>query len=139
MSPRLLAIEATGGFETVAAAGVAGAGLPLVVNPAQVRAFAHALGQRAKTDPIDAPVIAHFAEATKPQVRQLPDETTQMLADLVARRRQIVEMIVAESQRARRVTSERLKKSIARLRKALEKEPSDLDGEIGDHGRGTPA
>jgi transposase len=89
----------------------------VVVNPAQVRAFAHALGKRAKTDPIDAAMIAHFAETTKPQVRQLPDETTQMLADLVARRRQIVEMIVAESQRARRVTSERLKKSIARLRK----------------------
>jgi transposase len=140
VSPRLVAIEATGGFETVVAAGVAGAGLPLVVvNPAQVRAFAHALGKRAKTGPIDAAVIAHFAEATKPQVRQLPDESTQMLADLVARRRQIVEMIVAESQRARRVTSERLKKSIARLRKALEKELSDLDGEIGDHGRGTPA
>ena len=62
-----------------------------------------------------------------------------MLADLVARRRQIVEMIVAESQRARRVTSERLKKSIARLRKALEKELSDLDREIGDHVRSTPA
>jgi transposase len=104
-----------------------------------VRAFANALGRRAKTDPIDAAVIAHFAEATKPQVRQLPDETTQMLADLVARRRQIVEMIAAESQRARRVTSARLKKSIARLRKALEKELSDLDGEIGDHVRGSPA
>ena len=122
------------------AAGVAGAGLPVVVvNPAQVRAFAQALGRRAKTDPIDAAVIAHFAEATKPQVRQLPDETTQMLADLVARRRQIVEMIASESQRARRVSSARLKKSIARLRKALEKELSDLDGEISDHVRGTPA
>jgi transposase len=137
---QLIAIEATGGFETVVAAGLAGAGLPVVVvNPAQVRAFANALGKRAKTDPIDAAVIAHFAEATKPQVRQLPDETTQMLADLVARRRQIVEMIASESQRARRVTSARLNKSIARLRKALEKELSDLDGEIGDHVRGTPA
>jgi hypothetical protein len=92
----------------------------VVVNPAQVRAFTHALGKRAKTDPIDAAVIAHFAETTKPQIRQLPDETTQMLADLVARRRQIVEMIAAESQRGRRVTSEHLKKSIARLGKALE-------------------
>jgi transposase len=140
LSIKLVAIEATGGFETVVAAGLAGAALPVVVvNPAQVRAFAQALGKRAKTDPIDAAVIAHFAEATKPQVRQLPDETTQMLADLVARRRQIVEMIAAESQRARRVTSARLKKSIARLRKALEKELSDLDGEISDHVRGSPA
>jgi len=69
------------------------------VNPAQVRAFAQALGKRAKTDPIDAAVIAHFAEATNPQVRPLPDAMTQLLAELVARRRPIVEMIAAESQR----------------------------------------
>lgn len=97
LSPTLVAIEATGGFEAVVAAGLAGAGLPVVVvNPAQVRAFAQALGKRAKTDPIDAAVIAHFAEATKPELRQMPDEMTRLLADLVARRRQIVEMIVAE-------------------------------------------
>ena len=83
-----MAIEATGGFETVVASGLASAGLPVVVvNPAQVRAFAMALGKRAKTDPIDAAVIAHFAAATKPQLRQLPDEMTKGLADLVARRR----------------------------------------------------
>ena len=65
ISPSIVALEATGGFETVAAASLAGAGLPVVVvNPAQIRAFARAIGQRAKTDPIDAAVIAHFAEAT---------------------------------------------------------------------------
>ncbi len=84
-------------------------------------------------------MIAHFAEATKPRLRQLPDATTQLLADLVARRRQIVEMIAAESQRARHVTLPRLKKSIARLRKALEKELSELDDDISDHVRGSPA
>ena len=79
LSPRIVAVEATGGFETVVAAGLAGAGLPVVVvNPAQVRAFAQALGKRAKTDPIDAAVIAHFVEATKPELRPLPDETTQI-------------------------------------------------------------
>jgi transposase len=67
-----------------------------------VRAFARALGKRAKTDPIDAVVIAHFAEATKPQLRQIPDEMTRLLAELVARRRQIVDMITAEGQRAGR-------------------------------------
>jgi transposase len=140
LAPRLIAIEATGGFETVVAAGLAGAGLPVVVvNPAQVRAFANALNKRAKTDPIDAAVIAHFAEATKPQLRALPDATTRLLADLVARRRQIVEMIAAESQRARHITLPRLKKSIARLRKALEKELSELDGDISDQVRGSPA
>ena len=140
LSIKLVALEATGGFETVVAAGLAGASLPVVVvNPAQVRAFAQALGKRAKTDPIDAAVIAHFAEATKPQLRQFPDATTQLLADLVARRRQIVEMIAAESQRARHLTLPRLKKSIARLRKALEKELSELDADISDHVRGSPA
>lgn len=139
-SIRLIAVEATGGFETIVAAGLAGAGLPVVVvNPAQVRAFAQALGQRAKSDPIDAAVIAHFAQATNPQLRPLPDAMTRLLADLVARRRQIVEMMAAESQRARRASAPRLTKSIARLRKALEKELSELDDEISDHVRGSPA
>jgi len=140
LAARLIAVEATGGFETVVAAGLAGAGLPVVVvNPAQVRSFANALNKRAKTDPIDAAVIAHFAEATRPTLRQLPDDTTRLLADLVARRRQIVEMIAAESQRARHITLPRLKKSIARLRKALEKELSELDDDISGQVRGSPA
>jgi len=139
LRPRIIAIEATGGFETVVAAGLASAGLPIVVvNPAQVRAFARALGKRAKTDPIDATVIAHFVEATKAEPRALPDEMTRLLADLVARRRQIVEMMAAEGQRERRMTDKRLKKSIARLRKAMEKELAELDGEIDDHVRGSP-
>jgi transposase len=72
-SPALVAIEATGGFEAVVAAGRAGAGLPVVVvNPAQVRAFAKALGKRAKTDPIDAVVIAHLAEATSRSYGRYP-------------------------------------------------------------------
>ena len=121
------------------ATGLAGAGLPVVVvNPAQVRAFAQALGKRAKTDPIDAAVIAHFAEATKPKLRHMPDERTRHLAGLVARRRQIVEMIAAEGQRARRMSDKRLIKSIDRLRKALEKELSALDVLIGDQIRGSP-
>lgn len=139
LAPALVALEATGGFETVAAAALAAAGMPIVVvNPAQVRAFAKAIGQRAKTDPIDAAVIAHFAEATKPEPRPLPDEETQLLADLVARRRQIIEMIVAERQREKRATR-RLKKSIARLIKALEKELASVDTDIDDAVRGSPA
>ena len=86
-----MALEATGGFETLAAAALGGAGLPVVVvNPAQVRSFADALGKRAKTDPIDAAVIARFAGATGVKPRPLPDAQTRLLADLVARRRQIV-------------------------------------------------
>ena len=139
LAPSLVVLEATGGFETVAAAALAAAALPVViVNPAQVRAFAKAVGQRAKTDPIDAVVIAHFAEATKPEPRPLPDEATRQLADLVARRRQIVEMIGAERQREKRATA-RIRKSIARLVKALEKELASVNGDIDDAVRGSPA
>jgi transposase len=137
VAPWIVAVEATGGFETVVVASLAAAGLPVVVvNPAQVRAFAIALGQRAKTDQIDAAVIAHFAEATKPQVRELPDAATQALADLVARRRQIIEMIVAERAREKRASA-RARKSIVRLLKTLQSELSALDADIDESVRGS--
>jgi len=140
LSPRIVALEATGGFETVVAAALAAAGLPVVVvNPANVRSFAKAIGQRAKSDPIDAAVIAHFAEATKPELRPLPDEATRLLADLTARRRQIIEMMVSERQREKRLTAPRLKKSITRLLKALQKELTSVDADIDDAVRGSPA
>ena len=136
----LVGVEATGGFETIVAAALAGAGLAVVVvNPAQVRAFAQALGRRAKTDPIDAAVIARFLEATRPEPRPLPDADTVALADLVTRRRQIIQMLVAERQRERRATQARLKKSLHRLIAALEKELSEIDGAISDTMRGSPA
>src|SRR5262249_5484322 len=113
LSPTLIAVEATGGFETIVAATVGGAGLPLV-NPAQIRHFAQALGKRAKTDPIDAAVIALFAEAVKPELRPLPDEAQRLLSELVSRRRQIIEMIVAERQREKRVAHTRIRKGISR-------------------------
>jgi transposase len=139
LSVRLAAVEATGGFETVVVASLAAAGLPVVVvNPAQVRAFAQALGQRAKTDPIDAAVIARFVAATAPEVRALPDEETRMLADLVTRRRQVIAMIVAERQREKRA-ARRMKKSIVRLLDALQKELSEIDDTIDDTVRGSPA
>ena len=73
LTPDLVVVEATGGFETVVAAALAGAGLPLVVaNPAQIRHFAQAAGTRAKTDPIDAAMIARFGHDMKPDVRPLP-------------------------------------------------------------------
>ena len=138
LTPRAIGLEATGGFETFVAAGLSSAGLPVVVvNPAQVRSFANALGKRAKTDPIDAAVIAHFVEATAPEIRPLRDEETRLLADLVARRRQIVAMIVAERQRER-TAPPRVKKSIARLLKALQRELDSLDGDIDQSVRGSP-
>jgi transposase len=139
VTPAAVAVEATGGFESVVAASLAGAGLPvIVVNPAQVRAFAHALGKRAKSDPIDAAVIARFLAATRPPIRPLPDEQTRALADLIARRRQIVQMIVAERQRQRRAAG-RTERSIRRLLAALERELSELDKALDETVRGSPA
>lgn len=135
----LVAVEATGGFESVVSASLVGASLPVVVvNPAQVRSFAQAMGKRAKSDPIDAEVIARFAEATKPEVRPLPDEQTQDLADLVARRRQIVQMIAAERQREKRVRLRRALRSIKNVIAALEKALNDVDQQIDDSVRGSP-
>jgi transposase len=125
-----IAVEATGGYERVVAAELAAAGLPVaVVNPAQVRAFAQAMGERAKTDPIDAAVIARFAAAVRPEIRPLRDADTARLADLVARRRQIVAMITAETQRLSRASA-RTARSIKRLITALQRELSDVDGDI---------
>ena len=138
-APHLIAVEATGGFETVVVAALGAAGLPVVVvNPAQVRSFARALGTRAKTDPIDATVIARFAEATKPAIRAILDDETRRLGDLVARRRQIIQMIVAEKQREKRA-ARAMRRSIARLLKALEKELAEVDKDIDDAVRGSPA
>lgn len=138
LSVTAVAVEATGGFETVVAASLCAASLPVVVvNPAQVRAFAQALGKRAKTDPIDAAVIARFVAATNPEIRPLPDAETTMLSDLVTRRRQIIAMMVAERQREKRAPA-RMKKSIARLTKALQKELTAIEEDIDDAVRGSP-
>lgn len=140
LAPQLIALEATGGFETIAAAAIAGAALPLaIINPAQVRHFAQAVGKRAKTDPIDAEVIARFAEAVKPEPRPLPDEQARLLAELVARRRQLIEMIVAERQREKRVENTHIRKAILRHIRVLEKELTDIDGDIGTLVRSSPA
>jgi transposase len=139
LSPQLIAIEATGGFETIVAAALAGAALPLaIVNPAQVRHFAQAVGKRAKTDPIDAEVIARFVEAVKPEARPVPDAQARTLGELVARRRQIIEMMVAERQREQRTALVRVRKSILRHIKMLEKELAEIDSDIGTLVRGSP-
>jgi transposase len=139
LSPEVVALEATGGFETVAAGQMAAAGLSVVViNPAQVRAFANAVGQRAKTDPIDAAVIARFVQAVRPVVRPLADEETRLLADFVARRRQILQMLGAEKQRLGRAVAPGLKKSLQRLIRALRKELDQVDGDIDQAVRSSP-
>lgn len=100
LSPTLIVLEATGGLELPPTGTLAAAGLPVVVvNARQVRDFAKATGQLAKTDAIDAAVLAHFAEAVRPALRPLPDAATQALSALMMRRRQLIEMRTAEQNR----------------------------------------
>ncbi|HEY5871503.1 MAG TPA: IS110 family transposase [Candidatus Tectomicrobia bacterium] len=100
VAPTLVVLEATGGFQGAVTAALAAAGLPVVVvNPRQVRAFARAVGILAKTDRIDARVIAHFAEAVHPTPRPLPTAETQDLRALLGRRRQLIAMLTAERHR----------------------------------------
>jgi transposase len=140
LAPALIALEATGGFETIVAATLAGAQLPLaVINPAQIRHFARALNKRAKTDAIDAAVIASFAAAVKPEPRPLPDAEARLLGELAARRRQIIEMLVAERQREKRVVQTRVRKSLARHITVLQQELTKIDDDIDMMVRGSPA
>jgi transposase len=98
--PTLVVLEATGGLELPLTGVLAAAGVPVVVvNPRQVRDFAKATGRLAKTDALDAQMLAHFAEVMRPEPRPLPDEQTQALAAILARRRQLVEMLTAEKNR----------------------------------------
>ena len=138
-APTLVVLEATGGFEVTVAAALAGAGVPLaVVNPRQIRAFARALGRLAKTDALDAEVIALFAERVRPEARPVPDAQARRLAELVTRRRQLVGMIGAERNRRRQAQDGRLQRRldahIVWLRQALAEIERDLDDTI----RGTP-
>jgi len=126
----LIVMEATGGLETRAASELAAQGLPLaVVNPRQVRDFAKATGQLAKTDRLDTQVLCGFARAIRPAVRPLKDEFTQQLDDLVTRRRQLVEMRVQETTRlhsASKVQAKSLKAHIMWLDKRIKQIEIDL-------------
>jgi transposase len=136
----LVVLEATGGFEVAVAAALAGAGLPLaVVNPHRIRAFARATGRLAKTDRLDAEAIALFAERVRPAPRPLPDADARALAELVARRRQVVEMIGMEANRRRQAEDARVRRTIEATLAALRAALVELDREIDDTLRGSPA
>jgi transposase len=131
LAPQLVVMEATGGYETTVAAALASAGLPVaVVNPRQIRDYARATGQLAKTDRLDARVIALFAAAVRPPVRPLPDAQAQQLGEVTARRRQLVDMLGAEINRRRLLRDprlrERLNAHIAWLEQALREVDDDL-------------
>jgi transposase len=140
LAPTLVVLEATGGYEITVAAAVGAAGLPLaVVNPRQIRDFARAAGRLAKTDALDAEVIARFAETMRPDPRPLPDEQTRALGELVARRRQVIDMMTAERNRRHRLTRRRLIKSVDRVLAVLQKELSEIEAETDETIRATPA
>lgn len=134
IAPTLIVLEATGGYERQVMRAVVSADLPaVVVNPRQVRDFAKATGQLAKTDSIDAGVLAHFAEAVRPQLRPLPDAVTLELRALTARRRYILATIGAEKNRLE-MTSKAVRKSIDAhirwLEQDLERANNNLDQAI---------
>lgn len=121
--PQLIVLEATGGLERALVAGLLARGLAVaVVNPRQVRDFAKASGRFAKTDRIDARVLAHFARAIEPAQRPLPDEAAQAFADQLTRRRQLVEMLAMEKTR--------LKQANKRVRKDIKKHIEWLENSL---------
>jgi transposase len=131
LAPSLIVLEATGGFEITVAAALLHAGLPLaVVNPRQIRDFARATGRLAKTDALDAQVIALFAERIRPEPRPLADAASQSLAELTARRRQVVEMIGMETNRLHQARNSRVQHMLRTTLKTLAAQLTELDRDI---------
>ncbi len=134
LGPALVVLEATGGYQVPLVSALGAARLPVaVVNPRQVRDFARATGKLAKTDRLDARVIAHFADAVRPSPRPLPDDEAQALAALVARRRQIVEMLTAERNREHQASlslKARIRAHIDYLKQEKESLERELDSTI---------
>ena len=131
--PQVLVVEATAGYEMPVVTACAAAGLPItVVNPRQVRAFAQAIGRTAKTDAIDATVLALFGARVQPAVRPLPDADTRALAALIARRRQLLEMLGAEQRRlAQAPATGPVTRNLRTHIRWLERQVRDVDEEIG--------
>jgi transposase len=139
LQPTVVVMEATGGYEAVVAAAAAAAQLPVaIVNPRQVRAFARALGKLAKTDVIDAHVLAAFGLHVAPPVRPLPDAATQVLAALVARRRQLIEMLIAERQRLAQATAPVVQRGLRTHVRWLERQISAVDDDLTTHIQRSP-
>jgi transposase len=139
LAPALIVLEATGGIEMPLVAALAAAGLPVVVaNPRQIRDFARATGKLAKTDVIDARVIAHFAAAIKPTSRPLPDDQAQEFESILTRRRQVVEMITAEKNRLGYTRSNLVVEFIKDHIAGLERELDKLDNNLRSSVRGSP-
>jgi transposase len=131
IGPTLIVLEATGGLEVPLAVALAAEALPVaVVNPRQVRDFARATGRLAKTDRIDAIVLAHFAEAIRPEVRPLPDAEARRLEALIGRRRQLIEMRAAEMNRLQATTAPVVRRDLEAHIAFLDRQVKGLDEEL---------
>lgn len=139
LEPQLILLEASGGFETLAAASLRQAGLPAqIINPRQVREFARSTGKLAKTDKIDASVLAHFAQLLQPPLRPWPETHQQELAALMTRRRQLVEMVVMEKNRLGTAWSPKVRKSLQVHLHSLQEQLNDLEQDLDDFIRRSP-
>ena len=128
LAPTVIVVEASGGYESAVVSACAVAGLPIVVvNPRQVRDFAKAIGRLAKTDALDAEVLALFGERVQPPVRPLRDADTQALGDLLQRRRQLIDMLTAERQRRAQATARRVIESLDAHIRWLQAQVKDTD------------
>jgi transposase len=138
LEPTLIVLEATGGYETAVVAVLASTKLPVaVINPRQARDFAKSLGRLAKTDKIDALVLAHFAEAIRPEARPLPDEETLQLQAWVVRRRQLIDMLVMEKNRLSQ-THKQLRSGVQEHIDWLEEQLKDIDDRLRNTLRNSP-
>jgi transposase len=139
LSPTLVVLEATGGYQAAVAAELGAALLRVaVVNPRQVRDFAKATGRLAKTDAIDAAALAHFAESIRPEPRPMPDELTVELQALVARRRQLIDMRTAESNRLETCRVMPVRRNIQKMINMLTKQIGKVDDDIDTTIRNSP-
>lgn len=139
LKPTNIVMEATGGYETRIAASLATAGLPVaIVNPRQVRDFARAMGILAKTDAIDAHVLALFSEKVQPECRPLPTDDERALKELITRRYQLVDMRTAESNRRKQIVSKQVCESITTLIESINHEIDVIEREIGNRIKASP-
>jgi transposase len=139
LRPAAIVLEATGGYEVPVVAALAAAGLaPAVVNPRQVRRFAEGVGRLAKTDPLDAAVLAHFAEAVRPEPRPVPDAAARALGEWLARRRQLVQMRVSEQHRLPTAAGA-IRTGIRRHIAYLDRQIRTIEGELAAAIKASPA
>jgi len=139
LKPQLILLEASGGYEILAAAALRQAGLPAqIINPRQVREFARSTGRLAKTDKIDAAILAYFAQLLQPPLRPWPETQQQELAALMTRRRQLVEMLVMEKNRLGTARSPKVRKSLEVHLQYLTAQLQELERDLDDFIRQSP-